>query len=74
MIADDAPAGWEVLAADFGGQIVQHRHGDVTAVAYIYSNREKTWAECTACGAALVLETDMQRRQTSRGMPSAKEM
>jgi hypothetical protein len=59
MILDDAPAGWEVLAADFGGQIVQHRHGDVTAVA---------------CGAALVLETDVQRPPTSRGMPSAKGM
>ena len=47
MIVEDAPAGWDVEPADFGGQVVRHRHGDVTAVAYVYSDPDRVWAECT---------------------------
>ena len=64
MIVEDAPAGWDVEAADFGGQVVRHRHGDVTAVAYIYSDPQRVWAECTMCGADLQLEVPVWRGAT----------
>ena len=55
-VLENAPADWEVEPADFGGQLVRHRHGQVTAVCYGYSNPDGAWAECTMCGADLVLQ------------------
>jgi hypothetical protein len=57
---------WEVELDDFGGRMVRHRHGDVTAVAYVYSNPERAWAECTMCQAelGLVLITAQSRQVT----------
>lgn len=46
---------WEVDEDDFGGRIVRHRHHDVSAVAYVYSNPDRAWAECSMCGAELRL-------------------
>jgi len=59
MIVEDA-TGWDVEAADFGGKVVRHRHGDVTAVAYVYMRPDRVWAECTLCGADLQLEAPIQ--------------
>ena len=56
MIIEDASPDWEIEPADFGGQVVRHRHGDVTAVTYLYSNPDRAWVECTMCGAELTLE------------------
>lgn len=49
MPNQDRPPGWDVEADDFGGRVVRHRHGDLTAVAYVYSNPDRVWAECTMC-------------------------
>jgi len=46
---------WEIDEGAFGGHVVRHRHGDVTAVAYLYSNPDRAWAECTMCQAELEL-------------------
>ena len=51
----DPPSGWDVEPDDFGGLVVRHWHGDVTAAAYIYSNPDRAWAECTMCGAELAV-------------------
>ena len=64
MIAEDA-TGWDVEPADFGGKIVRHRHGDATAVAYVYSNPDRVWAECTMCGADLQLEMSVRPGATA---------
>jgi hypothetical protein len=64
MIVEDA-TGWDVEAADFGGKIVRHSHGDVTAVAYVYSSPDRVWAECTMCGADLQLEAPIQPGATA---------
>jgi hypothetical protein len=53
---ESPPADWETEPTDFGGQLVRHRHKDVTAVCYVYSNPNGAWAECTICGADLVLQ------------------
>ncbi len=45
---------WEL--ADQLGQAPQHRHGDVSATAFLYSNPDEVWAECSMCGARLVLD------------------
>ena len=56
MIFQDAPSGWEVEPSDVGGHVVRHRHGDVSAVCYVYSHLDRVWAECTICLADLELE------------------
>ena len=56
---EDVPPGWEVeQQADFGGRLVRHVHGDVAATAYLYSNPDEVWAECTMCGQKLTLERE----------------
>ena len=45
---------WEVEADDFGEQ-PKHRHGDVSATAFLFSNPDEVWAECSMCGARLNL-------------------
>ena len=62
---DDVPPGWEVEYGDFGGRLVRHLHGDVSATAYLYSNPDEVWAECTMCGQKLMLEHE-QPPSTSR--------
>ena len=52
-MVDEAGA-WEV--EEDGSGPVRHRHGDVMAIAYLYSNPERTWAECTMCQAELDLD------------------
>ena len=51
----DAAGDWVVEGDDHGGRVVRHRHWDVEAVAYLYSNPDEVWAECTMCGATLAL-------------------
>ena len=48
VITHEPPAGWEVEHSDFGGHVVRHQHGEETAVAYVYSGLDRTWAECTS--------------------------
>ena len=55
-MSDDAHPGWEIEQGDFGGRLVRHLHGDVSATAYLYSNPDEVWAECTMCGQKLTLE------------------
>ena len=57
------PSGWEVEPTDFGGQLVRHRHGDVSAVCYVYSNPDRVWAECTMCGAELELAPPVRQAE-----------
>lgn len=33
----ETPTGWELEPDDFGGLVVRHQHGDLTAVAYLYT-------------------------------------
>ena len=65
MFIEDVAGGWEVEPADFGGHLVRHRHDDVTAVAYVYSRPDRTWAECTMCAADLELAVPAQRQQAA---------
>lgn len=48
---------WEV-AEEFG-QVPKHRHGDVSATAFLFSNPDEVWAECSMCGARLDLDNPM---------------
>jgi hypothetical protein len=50
----DADPDWEVEDHDFG-EVPKHRHGDVTATAFLFSNPDEVWAECSMCGARLNL-------------------
>ena len=54
---------WHVEVTNYGVQVVTHRHGDVEATAFLYSNPDEVWAECTMCGARLDLDdpTTLQR-------------
>ena len=54
---------WEV--ADQLGQAPKHRHGDVSATAFLYSNPDEVWAECSMCGARLVLDDPKMLRRLS---------
>ena len=49
---------WEVEQGDFGGRVVRHLHGDLSATAYLYSNPDEVWAECTLCGQKVILERE----------------
>jgi hypothetical protein len=49
MITDQAPE-WDIEPNDFGGQIVHHRHPDVSAICYVYSISDRAWAACMECG------------------------
>ena len=51
----DAHPDWNVAINNYGVQVVTHRHGDVQATAYLYSNPDKVWAECTMCLARITL-------------------
>jgi hypothetical protein len=46
---------WNVATDNYGVQKVTHRHGDVEATAYLYSNPDEVWGECTMCPARLTL-------------------
>ena len=50
----DADPDWEVEEDGFG-EVPKHRHGDVTATAFLFSNPDEVWAECSMCGARLDL-------------------
>jgi hypothetical protein len=50
----DADPDWEVVGDDFG-EVPKHRHGEVTATAFLFSNPDEVWAECSMCGARLNL-------------------
>lgn len=41
MIIEDAGGGWELEPTDCRGQLVRHRHGDISAVCYVYSNPDR---------------------------------
>ena len=41
----DADPDWEVEEDGFG-EVPKHRHGDVTATAFLFSNPDEVWAEC----------------------------
>jgi hypothetical protein len=56
MLIEDAVGDWEVEPTDFGGELVRHQHGEVSAICYVYSNPDRVWAECTMCLADLELE------------------
>jgi hypothetical protein len=47
----DAAQDWLIEDNDFGGYLVRHRHWDGTAVAFVYSNPGRVWAECSICPA-----------------------
>jgi hypothetical protein len=51
----DRPPDWNVAINNDGVQKVTHRHGDVEATAYLYSNPDEMWAECTMCPARITL-------------------
>ena len=55
---DDPYPGWEVEDGDFGGRVVRHIHSEVSATAYLYSNLDEVWAECTMCGQKLTLDRE----------------
>jgi hypothetical protein len=55
MIIEDVVGDWEVEPTDFGGQLVNHRHGDALAICHVYINPDRAWAECTMCLADLEL-------------------
>jgi len=57
-MTDDSYPGWEVEDGDFGGRVVRHIHGEISATAYLYSNPDEVWAECTMCGQKLTLERE----------------
>ena len=46
----EVPPGWEVEDGDFGGRLVRHLHGDVSATAYLYSNPDEVWASASGNG------------------------
>lgn len=60
---------WEVDEDDFGGRIVRHRHADITATAYVFSNPDQVWAECSLCGAELGLVMGMTEGQPAVSTP-----
>jgi hypothetical protein len=58
---------WEIEQDDFGGRIARHRHLDMRAVAYVYSTANRTWAECSICGATLDLVAASPRAMQAAG-------
>ena len=69
-MTDDSYPGWEVEDGDFGGREVRHLHGEISATAYLYSNPDEVWAECTMCGQKLTLEREQPAsspRRSHRG-------
>ena len=54
---------WEV--AEGFGEVPKHRHGDVSATAFLYSNPDEVWAECSMCGARLDLDDQETLRRLS---------
>jgi hypothetical protein len=62
----EMPTGWDLEPDDFGGLVVRHQHGDLTAVAYLYSNPDRAWAECTMCGAEVDLALPIRPEAATR--------
>ena len=58
-------ADWEVAAEV--GQAPQHRHGAVSATAFLYSNPDEVWAECSMCGTLLHLDDPRRCAGCARG-------
>ena len=56
---------WEVEEDGFG-EVPKHRHGDVTATAFLFSNPDEVWAECSMCGARLDLGSPNSLQQLGR--------
>jgi hypothetical protein len=51
----DGQPDWNVAVDDDGRQVVTHRHEIAEATAYLFSNPDHEWAECTMCGARQTL-------------------
>jgi hypothetical protein len=63
---------WQVELDDFGGRMVRHRHPDLTAIAYVYGNPDRVWAECSMCGSELDLVVAVPLRVGAANAPSGE--